>query len=197
MVVLLGGVGFLIKHYFFSEKHTKETTESSARDLGKKVLEGATAALEAAKDDIRRGETYIGRTKQNAPPMSLVTRMNSFQFVETKPLPAEIAAHIQALTPFQRLQPLDIYVGHEIRWRGWFASISRSGDFGYPATMVSFNASPGRGGMTILCYFNIEDVPRFKLLHAGTVVGISGTIDSVFPDLRIITVKNTHFFFFD
>jgi hypothetical protein len=134
-------------------------------------------------------------------PTALVTRMEEAKFIEIKPLPMEISAYIQMLTPFQKLQPLDVFADHNVSWRAWFDSMARFDKVVEPRldTMITFKGYPGNtlGGVKIYCSFNIVDAPNFKLMHQGTMVGISGTIEKVNADLLAVTIKNPHFFFFD
>jgi hypothetical protein len=139
---------------------------------------------------------------QDAPPTTtcLVTRIKPSKFVDTKPSPNEIAQYVSRLTPYQkRHEPVKIYDGIEISWRSWFGTIDLP-HFENPDTSAFFNPyAPGQmiDDLKILCHFSIAGAPRFRTIHRGTPVGISGTIEQVNAVLLLVTIKNPHFFFFD
>ena len=156
----------------------------------------------AKVETISQSITNWAIPQKDAPPTKtcLVTRIRPSKFVETKPSPNEIAQYVSRLTPYQkRHEPVKIYDGIEISWRSWFLTIGLP-FFDNPDTTVFFNSyEPGQmiDDLKFICHFNIADAPRFRTIHRGTPVGISGTIEEVNAVLLQVTIKNPHFFFFD
>ena len=156
----------------------------------------------AKVETISQSITNWAIPQKDAPPTKtcLVTRIRPSKFVETKPPPNEIAQYVRRLTPYQkRHEPVKIYDGIEISWRSWFITIGLP-FFDNPDTTAFFNPyEPGQmiDDLKFICHFNIADAPRFRTIHRGTPVGISGTIEEVNAGLLQVTIKNPHFFFFD
>jgi hypothetical protein len=156
----------------------------------------------AKVETISQSITNWAIPQEDAPPTKtcLVTRIRPSKFVETKPSPNEIAQYVIRLTPHQkRHEPVKNYDGIEISWRSWFTTIGLP-FFDNPDTTAFFNPyEPGQmiDDLKFICHFNIADAPRFRTIHRGTPVGISGTIEEVNAVLLQVTIKKPHFFFFD
>jgi hypothetical protein len=190
ITVLLSGIGYALKKWFFTEKPEKMVAGESWSSVRDTEVSGAQAGV-AGRDLNQTITNYYGPTEKIVGPQTSQT------FPQSQLKAEEVFNYIQRLTPYQKQQPITIYDGVEISWVVNFQTVD-----------IHHTADGEEGN--VLCFplqlwidvsFGVElnKIPRLKSTHGGTSIGVKGTIASVTAKTHppIIRVNNVEITFFD
>jgi hypothetical protein len=133
------------------------------------------------------------------PQTVVVEQLRTNDFRETKPLPKDIFESFNGLAPFAQGELAKTYFGQEVQWKGRLDMVYpiplRS--YHYDTTISMETEKSDYRRPTVTAQINISVAPRFKVMHKGVEMGMSGVIRNVDYNAHIISLTNAKFTFFD